>query len=260
MQRRSLILSSLALPTLTHAQVGNLSDAINKAGRQRMLSQRMSKSWFALLLQIDTAQAKQVMERSMALFDKQLAELRAYSSTSDLKQTYQSLDAAWGDFRATLVGQAPNRDNAAKLIELDSTVLRLANQGTGLFEALSTRPTGRLVNMAGRQRMLSQRMAKFYLAAVTPIAAEASRAELLKARLEFLAAMNMLKAAPEATARIKEEITLAENQWVFFDISMQKLGAPAGSDIRAHSDVFIASENLLISMDRVTSLYAAMQS
>ncbi|TAG25544.1 MAG: hypothetical protein EAZ37_12515 [Burkholderiales bacterium] len=258
--RRHLLLSTLSLPALSYAQVIDLSDAINKAGRQRMLSQRMAKAWFALLLQVDSSQAKLVMDRSMALFEKQLAELKAYSSTADLRLTYQQLEAAWSEFKVVLVGQAPSRDNAAKLLELDGTVLRLANQGTGQFEALSTRPAGRLVNMAGRQRMLSQRMAKFYLASVTPVAIDASRAELAKARTEFLAAMNTLKAAPEATVRIKEEIALAEMQWVFFDISLQKLGTTAATSLKAHSDVFVASENVLSSMDRVTAMYAAMQS
>eukprot|EP01041_Mallomonas_annulata_P034976 gene34976-57850_t len=36
----------LALPA--RAQVADLSDAINKAGRQRMLSQRMGEAWLAL--------------------------------------------------------------------------------------------------------------------------------------------------------------------------------------------------------------------
>jgi Type IV pili methyl-accepting chemotaxis transducer N-term len=260
MQRRHFILSSVALPVLANAQINDLSDAINKAGRQRMLSQRMAKAWFAMLLQVDVSQAKLVMDRSMALFDRQLSELKAYSSTADLKLTYQQLEAAWIDLKGALTGGIPNRDTATKILELDGIVLRLANQGTGQFEALSTRPTGRLVNMAGRQRMLSQRMAKFYLASVTPVAIDASRAELAKARTEFLAAMNTLKAAPEATVRIKEEIALAEMQWVFFDLSLQKLGTPAATSIKAHSDVFVASENVLSSMDRVTAMYAAMQS
>jgi Type IV pili methyl-accepting chemotaxis transducer N-term len=260
MQRRHFILSSVALPVLANAQINDLSDAINKAGRQRMLSQRMAKAWLAQLLQVDVVYAKQIMDRSMALFEKQLSELKIYSSTPELKQTYLSLDTSWGDFKNVLVSGTPSKDSATKILELDGVVLKLANQGTGQFEALSNRPTGRLVNMAGRQRMLSQRMAKFYLAAVTPVATEIARTELVKARTEFLAALNTLKSAPEATARIKDEINLAEAQWIFFDASLQKLNTPTAASIRAHSDVFVASENVLSSMDRVTSLYAAMQS
>lgn len=260
LSRRHILFSSLTLAPFAYAQVTDLSDAINKAGRQRMLSQRMAKAWFAILLQVDSSQAKLVLDRSMALFDRQLTELKAFSSTPALKQTYQQLEAAWSEYKGALVGQVPERSNGAKLLELDATVLRLANQGTGQFEGLATRPTGRLVNIAGRQRMLSQRMAKFYLAAVTPVATELARTELGKARSEFLSAMDVLKSAPEATARIKDEIALAETQWIFFDQSLQKLGTPAANNAKAHSDIFVSSENVLSSMDRVTGLYAAMQS
>jgi hypothetical protein len=73
-----------------------------------------------------------------------------------------------------------------------------------------------------------------------------------------LAAMQTLKNAPEATARIKEDISLAETQWIFFDQALQKIGSAAAA--KSHSDVFVTSENMLSSMDRVTSLYASMQS
>jgi hypothetical protein len=52
MQRRQSIAwlgSLLVLPALpARAQVLDLNDAINKAGRQRMLSQRMAKAYLAL--------------------------------------------------------------------------------------------------------------------------------------------------------------------------------------------------------------------
>jgi hypothetical protein len=258
LHRRHLVLGLVGWSFTSQAQVSSLSDAINKAGRQRMLSQRMAKSWLAVLMGVDTAQAQLVLDRSMSLFDRQLVELKSYASTDALKQTYQQLDQVWGDFKTTLVGQAPNRNLAPRLLELDSAVLKLANQGTGQFEALATKPAGRLVNMAGRQRMLSQRMAKFYYAASLPVQAEQAKTELLAARTEFLSAMQTLKNAPEATNRIKEDIVLAETQWMFFDQALQKIGSAAAA--KSHSDVFVTSENMLSSMDRVTSLYASMQS
>ena len=258
LNRRHVLFSALALSPLAQAQVVDLSDAINKAGRQRMLSQRMAKAWFAMLLGVDAPQAKLVLDRSMALFDRQLTELKAFASTPPLQQTYAQLDSAWSEFKSALVGQKPRNESVARLLELDAKVLALANQGTGQFEALSARPVGRLVNIAGRQRMLSQRMAKFYLAAVTPVPPDAAKAEIAKSRAEFLSAMQTLKQAPEATPKIKDEIALAETQWIFFDLSLQKLGLTAIGNNKAHSDVFITSENVLASMDRVTTMYAAL--
>ena len=102
----------------------------------------------------------------MALFDRQLVELKAYAPNSGHSHHSMPRLKACGDYKTVLVGRAPDRGAAADLLALDARVLKLAHQGTVQMEAYSGRSVGRLVNMAGRQRMLSQRMAKFYLSKV----------------------------------------------------------------------------------------------
>jgi hypothetical protein len=236
-------------------QVTDLSDAINKAGRQRMLSQRMGKAWLALLQNVEQTSAQLVLDKSMVLFERQLQELKTFAPTPDVQTTYNRLDAAWFDYKTALVGTKPTRGNAAALLQLDAKVLGLAHQGTQQFEAVQSRPVGKLVNMAGRQRMLTQRMAKFYLAATLPVESAMAGAEIQKARTEFTAAMGVLRSAPQATARIKEELMLADAQWVFFDAALQQLQG-GSQNAKPLANVFVASENLLTVMDRVTGLFA----
>nr|WP_315479878.1 type IV pili methyl-accepting chemotaxis transducer N-terminal domain-containing protein [uncultured Rhodoferax sp.] len=262
MQRRTLMSVAaagavgLALPA--RAQVADLSDAINKAGRQRMLSQRMGKAWLALLQNVEKTSAQVVLDKSMALFDRQLTELKGFAPTPDVQATYTKLDAAWSDYKTALVGKAPARDGAAALLQLDAKVLALAHQGTVQYEAALAKPVGKLVNVAGRQRMLTQRMAKFYLAATLPVDASVAATEIGKARSEFTSAMELLRNAPEATLRIKDELLLADAQWVFFDMALKQLQEGAQRP-KPMADVFVSSENLLAVMDRVTGLYSAVK-
>ena len=263
MQRRNLITFAaagalaLTLPA-AHAQVVDLSDAINKAGRQRMLSQRMGKAWLALLLSVEKSSAQMVLDKSIALFDRQLVELKAFAPNPEVLATYTKLESAWSDYKTLLVGKAPSREAAAALLQQDAKVLALAHQGTQQYEAALAKPVGKLVNIAGRQRMLSQRMAKYYLATTLPVDAATAGLEINKARGEFTAAMVLLKNAPEATERIKNELALADAQWVFFDSALNNLQEGAQRP-RPMADVFLASENLLSVMDRVTGLYAAVK-
>ncbi len=263
MQRRHFITAAGAVAcaglgsTPAWAQVSDLNDAINKAGRQRMLSQRMGKAWLALVHDVEAVSARQVLDRSMGLFDRQLVELKAYAPTAEIQGTYGKLEAAWSEYKAALVGTAPARAGATGLLQLDARVLALAHQGTVQYEATSGKAVGKLVNVAGRQRMLSQRMAKFYLAALLPVDAATATAEITKARTEFVSAMELLRNAPEATARIRDELLLADGQWFFFDAALKRL-QPGGST-KPLADLFVSSENLLSVMDRVTGLYSAIQ-
>ena len=89
LQRRTLLAATIGLGLMpAFAQISDLGDAINKAGRQRMLSQRMGKAWLALVHGIEKTNAQQVLDKSLALFDRQLVELKAYAASADIKDTY----------------------------------------------------------------------------------------------------------------------------------------------------------------------------
>jgi nitrate/nitrite-specific signal transduction histidine kinase len=262
MQRRNLLHFGLGggalllVPGLALPQVIDINDAINKAGRQRMLSQRVAKSYMALGQKVH-GDADKILGASMALFDRQLVELKAFAPTPEIKATYATLESAWSECKTALVGAAPAKAGAEQVLALSGKVLQLANQGTVQFEAHSGKPVGRLVNIAGRQRMLSQRMAAFYLSASWGVQAAAAQAELAKARDEFLKAHEVLKTAPEATAAIKAELQLAESQFAFFDTALRNL-RPGAADTTAQMNVFTTSERILQVMDGVTGMYSKL--
>ena len=258
MKRRDLLVlgSAASLGLGAQAQVLDLNDAINKAGRQRMLSQRMAKAWLALVHKTESGSAQLVLDRSMALFDRQLIELKTYAPSAELRKTYADLELAWSEYKGALVGKHPSRDGAGGLLDTDARVLALAHQGTVQYEAVSSKPVGKLVNIAGRQRMLSQRMAKYFYAAALRVEPAQAQTEIVKSRGEFLSAMELLRHAPEATAAIKDQLALADNQWLFFDLALKDINS-AGP--KALSDMFVTSENLLSVMDRITGLYAGLK-
>lgn len=240
-----------------HAQIVSLNEAINKAGRQRMLSQRMAKAWLALGQGIDGRRAEKVLFDSMALFDRQFVELKAYAPTPEIKASYVAMEPLWSDYKTALVGSTPDRSVAPKLLGLDAKVLKLAHQSTVLLEQYSGKAVGKLVNMAGRQRMLSQRAAKFYLSKAWGTAGPDQVRELDTARQEFAQALALLEEAPQATPAIKQELALAQQQWIFFDNALARADEHSGS-ARHANEVFASSENILQVMDRVTGLYSRL--
>ena len=257
MKRRAWLLgtATLGLTSLGYAQVTSINDAINKAGRQRMLSQRMAKSYIALVLDVLPEAAAKTLATSMALFDRQLIELKAFAPVPEIKNTYQLLETKWRDYKAALMGDKPSHSGIADVLNLSNAVLALAHQGTQQLEKESTKPVGKLVNIAGRQRMLSQRMASHYLAAYENVQSVNAKAEMLKAHDEFVLALEVLRSAPEATARIGQELALADQQFVFFQAALRNLHI-GSTDKRPLVEVFQTSERILQVMDNITSLYS----
>lgn len=263
MQRRSFIplmlvgSGSLLITLPALPQIVDINDAINKAGRQRMLSQRIAKTYMAIGQKIQSDNANKILTLSMALFDRQLIELKAFSPTPEIRLTYSSLEPLWSDYKLALVKSTPAKTGAEIVIELAEKVLALANQGTMQLEGFSGKASGKLINISGRQRMLSQRMAVHYLSASWGVQAVTSAAEMTKASEEFAQAHYLLKNAPETTAAIKSELQLAETQFTFFEIALKSLKAGSG-DVQAQGNVFTTSERILQVMDGVTSKYSKL--
>lgn len=100
------------------AQISDPNVAVNKAGRQRMLSQRIAKAYFQIGQQIDVDRSKKVLDASVAVFDRQLVELKNYAPTPEIKATYLKLETSWLAYKDLLLGAVPSPDNGRKVLEL----------------------------------------------------------------------------------------------------------------------------------------------
>jgi hypothetical protein len=80
--------------------------------------------------------------------------------------------------------------------------------------------------------MLSQRMAKFHQALQWGVAPADAEGKLELACREFTAAMRTLNNAAGNTARIRHELLLAQQQWMFFDGAQHQNGGSEKSSAK----------------------------
>jgi hypothetical protein len=263
MQRRDMLKigcmlgASWGLNAVCFAQVQNLNDAINKAGRQRMLSQRLAKAYLQIGMGVDLDQSRKILDSSTSLFDRQLIELKNFKTTAEVKDGLLKTEKTWLIYKDLLLGKAANSADAREVLQHSDSLLTMADQVTQQLEKQANSAAGKLVNVSGRQRMLSQRMAKMYQAIQWEVAEASTMVSLETARKEFNSNMHLLESHADTTKSIQNELKLARQQWAYFDHAIRQ---PFDARMRQQYATTVAttSERILQQMDIVTGLYQAL--
>ena len=202
------------------AQVANINDAINKAGSLRYTANRLAKVYFQIGMGVEVDRSRRILDSQIAMYDRRVVELKNYSPTPEIKETYLALEKAWSGYKDLLVGAKPNPEAGRRMIEVSEEVVTIANKATGQLAAHSGTTQGNLVNISGRQRMLSQRIAKYAQAMNWGVAPGNAQAEIDKSKAEFVQKLGELSAAQINTQQIKDELELGKQQWMFFDAAL----------------------------------------
>lgn len=234
------------------AQIANINDAINKAGSLRYMANRLAKVYFQVGMGVDGDRSRRILDSQIALYDRRVVELKNYAPTPEIKESYIALEKAWSGYKDLLVGAKPNPEAGRKIVGVSEEVVAIANKATGQLTAHSGTTQGKLVNISGRQRMLSQRIAKYAQAQAWGVAPTDAQAEINKSRAEFSQMLGELAAAQINTPQIKDELELGKQQWMFFEQALMG----RGGDKKANStNVATTSERILEVMDNVVGMY-----
>lgn len=273
--------ASLALttkPTWAEPTPAEVRRAINLSGRQRMLSQRMARAACFLRLGLEPSRHLEMLEKAVGLFDVTLAGLRDGSEelglvTETNVRVLEGIDGVEEIWAAL----EPAARSIAQSGEADGTEFDTVARGNALLLFTSDNVVDQLVlvyggstvgqgsavsiNVAGRQRMLSQKMAKEAGLIGLGMSPDKNRRSLKDSVLLFDQSLTALieglpdLAIPAPPDHIRLKLLEVRNIWGEYGEIMQQI--VEGGEVGQLELYAIASQAdpLLVTMNEAVTLY-----
>lgn len=279
-----LLLGSFLSQEIHAVTPGESATIINLAGRQRMLTQKMSKEMFLVALDIDREANRRRLESTADLFYKTLIALRdgdaklGLPATEDARQLEQiaGIETLWREFHALVEAVAQGGDVDVQVVaECNLMLLKKANTLVRWYEKDAKQQTGQsagvVINLAGKQRMLTQKMTKEALLVALDHDREANQLALRASAKLFEGALYGLKNGDgdyelpgTRNTAISAQLDVVGGLWSEFKPALDRICADDGKVIPQEDLENLSRLNmpLLEEMDRAVGMIekAATQS
>jgi AmiR/NasT family two-component response regulator len=236
-----------------------LAEDVNRCGQLRMLSQRLVKLSALPLAGAQAASCARLSRESVQRMDAHLAHLGKSLSQATYGDLLGQLVQTWARLKRVLQGVGAVDPSAAALASMDELaeqVLQRAERLTTQLESAGLAPPLRVLNTAGRQRMLSQRFAKYAVLSMLGDAmlVPSSEAGMAESRAAFEQALTYLNSIPMSTPEIQAALQAAGIGWLEM-LTLLKGGAGAPDRAERVQKLALASENLLDVFEQLSTHY-----
>jgi len=216
-------------PVKVEINQNDIKQLINMAGKQRMLSQRIVKDYLYLGKKIASNKAGKELDSSMKEFRSSLNKLKISLANDEetlnlIEFTEMSLDDL-----EEIIKEDYTVDNAQLAIDLSETLLEGSQYIVTSLEDKTKTAGAKIVNKAGKQRMLSQRIAKYYIAYQIGIKDKNTVDQMNAAVKEFQESLTYLKSYQKNTPEINVELNKVDKLWKIvhkFYLGIEKGGLP----------------------------------
>lgn len=254
-----LVVSSAvqAIPQVASAKTidaGQIAQDIASAGRLRMQSQRLAKLYLQAGIGLKAGQARHQIDATIGDVDAEFVRLARYGRKPNVQRVYARSEALWQELRVAAT-KAPDIAAVERFNQIADDMMVHTGKLAMLIEGEGETPVGRLLDLSSRLNMLSQRLARLYLQAYGGNQTQGVLIDIEQARKEFATGLQELDMARENTPACRDAISLARNQWIFFDSAISELRKLERKEERAAQNVISSSERIAQVLDQTSLQY-----
>lgn len=250
-----LALSEFGVAEEPSSNVVVISDTvklIDMAGKQRMLSQRIAKDYLYAGKKVATAKANKQLKQSLEELVDSHKILVESINDPEIKNLLAFVEMSTEDFEATS-NEAFNIDNAQLVIDLSESMLEGSQYVVNSLKDTVKISESKIVGTSGKQRMLGQRIAKYYMAYQSGIKDKNTVDQMNLAVNMFAEAHEKLMQNSANTPEINRKLNQIDRLWKIvykFYLNIEKGGLPL--------IVFNTTDDITRKMNDITKLYVEL--
>jgi hypothetical protein len=239
-------------PSTDATVISDTVKLIDMAGEQRMLSQRIAKDYLYAGKNIAPAKANKQLKSSLAELVEAHKVLVKSIIDPEIKNLLAFVEMSTEDFDAT-ANEEFTIDNAQLVIDLSESMLEGSQYVVDSLKETVEIPESKIVGQAGKQRMLAQRIAKYYIAYQAGIKDKNTIDQMKEAVATFAESHAALMANAANTPEINRNLNQIDRLWKIvykFYLNIEKGGLPL--------IVFNTTDNITKKMNTITGLYVEL--
>jgi len=249
---KSLCILSLSYTSVSAIEIKSATHAVDIAGKQRMFTQRMLKDYAMAGMHNTFGKPDEDLKTIIVDFQDHMDSLVSFTQDKEIQTSLENVKKLWEPIKKILEVE-PEKEKVAELQKQLDALLKASNDATVLFAKASGKASGKIINISGRQRMLSQRMASLYMLKVWEIDDPEFKTKLTDAMTLFKESLGEL----EKSEMNNEEITLllkkVKRSFMFFEMMSRSKSKFVPTLI------YKKSNDMLVNMNSATQKYVALE-
>ena len=197
--------------------ISSQSQAVNVAGKQRMLSYRMFKDHLMVSMDNNYKNPDGDMKKSMDSFNSALDALGVFSKDAKvqtlIKEARKEFDSVKSMLAITIT-----KENAIESLDKTISLRTVSHKITIALESMNKKDKDGIVNKSGRLRAISQVIASVYLLKVMGVESPKIDKTMKRVMGVFRETLDTLKVSPLRDDIVDKKLKKLESIYLFFDV------------------------------------------
>ena len=215
--RRGIFLVLIQMVSLYALELANLSNAIEKAREQSVLTQKILANYAMVGMHNSFQNPEETFAKSIQTFEENMEALDAFATSKKAFINSEKVMESWEPVKKALLAQK-SREGALKLLTQMDGLLALTRETTEIYTRQTGSMLGKIIDASADIGIHAQRMSMLYLLKAWGEKEARVDKEMKRSIAQFQKSITLLKDARVNTPEIRKVLKEVERAFMYFTV------------------------------------------